>query len=142
MWAECRFADPISDLAVLDSPDNQALDKQADAYEALTESAEPLAVNPLVTEGREEQRVRLLSPDGSWFDAVVAHAGRHWYLLRCNGLITPGMSGSPIVDDNGLAVGLVSSSGEIGGTFGSAFMARLCWQLPVGLLSAMAALTP
>src|ERR1700676_4429023 len=37
VWAECLFADPIADLAVLGSPDNQVLFDEADAYEALVD---------------------------------------------------------------------------------------------------------
>lgn len=32
LWAECLFADPIGDMAVLGSPDDQALWKKAEAY--------------------------------------------------------------------------------------------------------------
>jgi hypothetical protein len=35
VWAECMFADPIADIAVLGSPDNQELFDQADAYPLL-----------------------------------------------------------------------------------------------------------
>jgi hypothetical protein len=35
VWAECLFADPIADVAVLGMPDNQALSDQAEAYEEL-----------------------------------------------------------------------------------------------------------
>ena len=31
VWAECLFADPLADIAVLCSPDEQALFEQADA---------------------------------------------------------------------------------------------------------------
>jgi hypothetical protein len=34
--AECLFADPVADIAVLGSPDNQMLWEQAQAYEALS----------------------------------------------------------------------------------------------------------
>jgi hypothetical protein len=40
--AECLFADPIADIAVLGSPDNQVLFDEASAYEALTESVRPI----------------------------------------------------------------------------------------------------
>jgi hypothetical protein len=35
VWAECLFADPIADIAVLGSPDNQELSDEAEAYEQL-----------------------------------------------------------------------------------------------------------
>jgi hypothetical protein len=37
VWAECLFADPLADIAVLGSPDGQELYEQAEAYEALME---------------------------------------------------------------------------------------------------------
>ena len=33
VWAECLFADPIADVSVLGSPDNQELFEEAQAYE-------------------------------------------------------------------------------------------------------------
>jgi hypothetical protein len=44
VWAECLFADPIADIAVLGSPDNQALFDEAGAYEALVESTSPIKI--------------------------------------------------------------------------------------------------
>src|ERR1700758_5675556 len=35
IWAECLFVDPVADIAILDSPDEQAFDEQADAYHSL-----------------------------------------------------------------------------------------------------------
>jgi hypothetical protein len=36
VWAECLFADPVTDIAILGSPDNQELCEQANAYEAIS----------------------------------------------------------------------------------------------------------
>jgi hypothetical protein len=44
VWAECLFADPIADIAVLGTPDDQVLFDEAAAYEALVESATPLSI--------------------------------------------------------------------------------------------------
>src|SRR5262245_10776266 len=35
VWAECLLADPLADIAVLGSPDNQAFGNEAEAYDAL-----------------------------------------------------------------------------------------------------------
>jgi hypothetical protein len=35
VWAECRFVDPIADIAVLGQPDSQELADEAEAYDAL-----------------------------------------------------------------------------------------------------------
>jgi hypothetical protein len=41
---ECFFADPVHDIAVLTSPDDQELSDDFDAYEALTQSLTPLRI--------------------------------------------------------------------------------------------------
>jgi hypothetical protein len=47
------FVDPIADIAVLGSPDDQALSDQADAYEELMASMVPLAITAAPKMGRE-----------------------------------------------------------------------------------------
>ena len=42
VWAECEFADPVADIAVLAKPDDQALREEANAYDELIEEAEAL----------------------------------------------------------------------------------------------------
>jgi hypothetical protein len=86
VWAELLFADPIADIAVLASPDNQELSEQAEAYERLLDGAHPLSiVDPpalrpeRVRVGKEwieryapgRGAVRLLSLDGKWMKARV-----------------------------------------------------------------------
>jgi hypothetical protein len=44
VWAECAFVDPIADIAVLCSPDNQELSKEAEACEGLVGGLTPQAV--------------------------------------------------------------------------------------------------
>ncbi len=45
--AECVFADPIGDIAVLGPPDSQELCEEAEAYDALVDAVEPMAVGVL-----------------------------------------------------------------------------------------------
>lgn len=45
VWAECLFANPVADIAVLSSPDNQVLWDEADAYDALVESVTPFSID-------------------------------------------------------------------------------------------------
>ena len=53
-----------------------------------------------------------MSLDGEWQPCTVHNGGR--YLMTCDGAdrIRGGMSGSPIIDTNGDAIGLVSTGGE------------------------------
>ena len=69
VWAECLFADPIGDIAVLGPPDNQALSQEWDAYSALTGSTAPLIVADVPNEGTGW----MLSLDGQWFKCDVRH---------------------------------------------------------------------
>src|ERR1700730_11017654 len=67
--AECLFADPIADIAVVGSPDNQELGDEADAYEALVESVTPIAI----AEAPEKGRAWLLSLEQKWFQCTVEY---------------------------------------------------------------------
>jgi hypothetical protein len=71
VWAECLFADPFADLAVLCGPDNQSLWDEADAYERLVDSVEiPLTISALPIPSRmqphPEYPALLLSLDRRW----------------------------------------------------------------------------
>lgn len=62
---ECLFVDPIADIAVLGSPDNQVRCDEATAYEELVDSVEPLAITDA------KGPCWLLSLEGEWFDAIA-----------------------------------------------------------------------
>ena len=51
----------------------------------------------------------VLSLDGEWKRCTARHDGRFLYLTGPRGFIETGMSGSPILDENGAAIGLVST---------------------------------
>jgi hypothetical protein len=120
--AECLFADPIADIAVLGAPDNQVLSDEADAYERLLESAQPLLIANAPAQGCEQLTfgdqhvwhntpgqgsVRLLSLDGRWVKAGVERRNG-WLSIEPQRLVVSGMSGSPIVSTAGNAIGVVS----------------------------------
>jgi hypothetical protein len=121
VWAECMFADPVADIAVLGSPDSQDLHEQAEAYERLLEEAEPLVIADAPAQGTEllkigdgvevptpgEGPVRVLSLDGNWLDGHVERRS-FWLSFKPEKLIVGGMSGSPILSANGAAIGVVS----------------------------------
>jgi hypothetical protein len=137
VWCECLFLDPIADIAVLGSPDNQELSKQADAYEALVEAATSLTVaeppsQPISQEvaqladmekrfgqTRKVQRARrecpafLLSLTKQWFACTVRH-DPNGMLVVFNAVqeIAGGMSGSPIIAEDGTAIGIVCLGSE------------------------------
>jgi hypothetical protein len=106
VWAECLFVDPVADIALLDSPDSQELSDEA-AYDQLIETVTPLEVSDIagVTATAE-----LLSLAGHKFACVVQAVGRGplWTKETTQG-IEPGMSGSPILAEDG-AIGVVTSN--------------------------------
>jgi hypothetical protein len=105
--AECLFADPIADIAILGSPDNQALFEEAKAYEALVESAQPFTI----ADAPEEGPGWLLSLDGKWFGCTVGyikHVDGPLYISNTQQPIADGMSGSPVISDDGAAIGIVA----------------------------------
>ena len=57
--AECVFVDPVADIAVLGSPDNQQFDEEANAYEQLLETMKPLAVSDIKGETAPAELVSL-----------------------------------------------------------------------------------
>lgn len=125
VWAECLYADPIADIAVLGSPDNQELSEEADAYEALVGGVAPLPIaRPPLTQSPRKYKLpdgsehsvvgplkwegdgRLLSLAGRWFRCRLIANSRGLAITKTNQPIEGGMSGSPILTDKG-AVGVV-----------------------------------
>ena len=120
-WAACLFVDPVADIAVLGKPDS--FPEEADAYDELVEGLTPLAVADAPKQGVElltlsgghqiksptsgEGPAFVLSLDGRWCEGQVErHSG--WLAFKPEKLFVSGMSGSPILDANGAAIGVVS----------------------------------
>jgi hypothetical protein len=109
IWAECVFADPVADIAVLGPPDNQELWAQCEAYEALVDAATlPIA------DAAASSPAWLLSRECQWVRCQVENNGAGWWIRDAVQPIVGGMSGSPILSDEGAAIGLVSISSGTG----------------------------
>ncbi len=133
VWAECLFADPIADLAVLGSPDNQALFEEANAYEALVEDLPALRI----TDAPEHGHGWMLSLDQKWFGCTVEYmkpVDGDLFITNAAQPIVRGMSGSPVLSNDGAAIGAVC----IGSGHGDWINPRLFRDLPVWLLNAQA----
>jgi hypothetical protein len=106
-WTEILFADPVADIAVLGPPDNQEYDEGP--YRLLTEAA-ALTIG-LLPEADPFTPARVLSLNGKWVRcAIRAHKdGPIW--IKSEG-IKSGMSGSPILAEDGSAVGVISVASE------------------------------
>jgi hypothetical protein len=107
VWAECLFADPIADIAVLGMPDDQELPDEADSYNRLLGSRQPL----LITDAPAREQscpARPFSLDGKWFECSI-NRWNAWLSVEPADVVAPGMSGSPIISLDGRAFGLLSS---------------------------------
>jgi hypothetical protein len=115
VWAECVFVDPVADVAVLGAPDNQILSEEADAYDEFMDNAVPLPMGGLgftkTSYGQLEAQadVFLLSLRGDWVEHHITSLGRTAWSASAES-IEGGMSGSPIVTRDGIAVGVVAST--------------------------------
>jgi Trypsin-like peptidase domain len=132
MWAECLFVDPVADIAVLGQPDNQALSEQADAYDELVADMTALAVADAPPQGTEviegeaitiggvrydigpierptagKGPARVLSLDGNWCEGRVERRSG-WLKFEPHAAVVEGMSGSPIINTAGAAIGVIS----------------------------------
>jgi hypothetical protein len=100
IWAECLFVNPVADIAVLGAPDGQA-DYDEDAYWELTNGAPFLRIDKA-----RSGPGWALSLDGQWTRTTLeVRHGIYGFSLSVDP-VKAGMSGSPILNDSGLAVGI------------------------------------
>jgi hypothetical protein len=108
VWSECLFADPVADIAVLGCPDEQELVEEADAFHALTDDVPTLAIAKA-----RSGRGWLLALDGvRWIPTTIRLASDVHGTVLWIGPPEAGMSGSPIINDAGRAVGIVAIGPE------------------------------
>lgn len=112
IWAQCLFVDPIADIALLGCPDDQVFPQHANVFESWVDGAVPLrATDPLPenVDSRVTLPATLLSLEGKWFGCTIEGFGEGplWILEPESESIQGGMSGSPILDQGGAAVGIV-----------------------------------
>ena len=107
VWCECRFVNPVADIAVLGAPDSQALYEEARAYDIMVDSVKPLVI---ADARQEETTAYLLSLDGELRKCTVTRNPDN-LVVQDGKLVVAGMSGSPIISIDGKAIALVSTSG-------------------------------
>ncbi len=101
--AECLFVDPVADIAVLGATDGQMLSDEEDSYFGLTDDAPALPIGNV----RSGKGWMLSLENPHWIPAdLLVHAGRFRTRLNVSGVLA-GMSGSPILNRAGRAVGVV-----------------------------------
>jgi len=108
IFAECLFVDPVADIAVLGCPDGEELENADFEWRDFIGKGGTLDVSALMDES--PVRAWLLSLNGEWNPCSVRPSlnGVMLWIEQANGGIHLGMSGSPIVTDEGKVVGLVS----------------------------------
>jgi hypothetical protein len=140
VWAECLFADPIADIAVLGTPDNQELCEKAMAYEELVEAARPVKIGGAVA-WKTPMPVSLIALDGRAITGMAQHLGGCLWIDETSEPIAGGMSGSPVLDKGGAAIGLISQSSITAGKEIGGMSPRLLAHLPGWLLVSLGAVS-
>jgi hypothetical protein len=115
VWAELCVLNLTDDIAVFRGPDDQELSDEADQYEQFTAKAMKVSAPPAAVESYRWLEVSgskawVLSLDDRWLPCSVHNGGR---FLTLSGVeIKGGMSGSPILNAEGAAIGLISTGNE------------------------------
>ena len=114
IWGELCVCSLTDDIAAFSEPDGQDFYEQAAEYgEFIDGAALKLGASPPTTPlGRIETHTPawVLSLDGIWMPCTVCTINGRFLMIR-GAEIESGMSGSPILNTDGAAIGLVSTSG-------------------------------
>lgn len=107
--------EPVADVAVLGSADNQALPEAAQAFDDFTEAVRPVSLLPRAINVGEHLPIYAAGHKWNWAKAVATRpdalpSGVAW--VEAEDRIIRGDSGGPIVDRFGRLVGLVSWTAE------------------------------
>jgi hypothetical protein len=108
LWAECVFAEPVSDVAVFREPDGQALYDECELYESFVANRTALRIRPA-----EQTHAYVMNLAGEWIRTEikihsVGLSAAPTLAITTPGAFAGGMSGSPILSLDGYAVGVVS----------------------------------
>ena len=111
IWTKCLFVDPIADIALLGCPDDQnEIEGLDSAYNSLTEQAGTIQISrPQSGTGW------LLSLEGKWVPTKLEVLTTNEGIALKIGPTKTGMSGSPILNDTGNAIGIVAVGCDLTG---------------------------
>lgn len=123
-----RFGDGVSDMAALGALDDQAFPNDERVFAEWQRQLRPVPLSPWLPRTPDARRLRrqpepwvshparLLSLDGRWFAGVVKYdfdpSGKVW--LEAEEPLESGMSGGPVVDEQGRLLGVISWGSEYG----------------------------
>jgi hypothetical protein len=104
-------AEPVADIAALSIADNQTFHRDHDQFERICASIKPV---PLARDHEETFRAHVWTHERRWVYATASIVGPHESALSImfHEPIKGGTSGSPIVNDAGKLVAVVSNSSE------------------------------
>lgn len=104
--------EPVSDIAVLGSPHDQAFPSDALAYEDTLELVEPVEVSTEDFDLFRDIPAAVYTHEGTWLEVMVQQCsdGASCLWLESTEQIEPGTSGSPILDQGGHLLGVVSNT--------------------------------
>ena len=102
--------EPVNDLAVLGSLDNQEFSKEADDFEKFCEDTKPVPLCRRDFVLFRKFRVHIYTHKGIWVtgSAMQCCEDAHVLQVETEDQIEGGTSGGPIIDDSGDLVGIVS----------------------------------
>jgi len=133
IWVQCLFVNPVADIAVLGEPDEQSLFEEWEQYDALVTNSRAFSVSDAPERGRGWALAKAARE--KWLECELKREGDG--LLVVSGLeFSPGMSGSPILAEDGSAVGVVSTGSNNQIRYGTP-NPRLARDLPGWLLRAV-----
>ena len=104
-------ADPVSDLAVLGSLDDQTFLSDSRQFEEWCEATPALTLATETLRFRKPYCVHILTHKREWVDGVAIQSSRHASCLLYIEAASPiegGTSGGPVLDTSGRLVGIVS----------------------------------
>ena len=105
IWTECIFVDPVSDFAVLAGPDDQVLYDEHGAYLELIETGAAFQAG---TPPAEKFSGYVLTLNNEWRQCRLSFNGSLCVENEGSPEIQDGMSGSPILDEAGRAIGVIA----------------------------------
>jgi hypothetical protein len=123
--AECLFVNPVGDIAVLGCPDDQEFVDEAEKYDAFIQGIQPVGIS-----NAHSGPGWVLSLDGQWVRTTLkVIRGLQGVGLSIDAA-EGGMSGSPILNNFGRAVGIVVVGSETVGHDGNRTNER-AWGQPI-----------
>ena len=107
-------AEPCCDIAVLEEPDNQVFFDESDIFDEFCEKTEPVPVCMAKLKAGEQYEVHIYTHKHEWMQGtgqVFGRAPRRMLHTVFPKSVESGTSGSPIVNQDGELVALLSNGG-------------------------------